>query len=109
MEEIGSSFGRSLILQRGGDRPPTHQLNWLRELGRTADVASMAISSVIHRLHKLQDGSQATWSQMISIPEPGILMTSEQGEVFSRLRHDIDKSLISAGFQEDFRSASNPS
>jgi hypothetical protein len=44
------------------------------------------VRSVIHTLHKLQYAEQATWSQLITIPESGILITPEQGEVFSLLR-----------------------
>ncbi|MGD1862845.1 MAG: hypothetical protein ACFB0E_23100 [Leptolyngbyaceae cyanobacterium] len=36
----------------------------------------------------LNYAEQATWSQAIAIPESGILMTPEQGEVFSLLRRD---------------------
>jgi hypothetical protein len=44
------------------------------------------VRSVIHTLHQLQYAEQATWSQLITIPESGILLTPEQGEVFSLLR-----------------------
>ena len=44
------------------------------------------VRSVIHTLHKLQYAEQATWSRVITIPESGILITPEQGEVFSLLR-----------------------
>ncbi|WOD40738.1 hypothetical protein [Nodosilinea sp. E11] len=37
------------------------------------------VRATIHRLH-------ATWSQLITIPPSGILITPEQGEVFSLLR-----------------------
>lgn len=47
------------------------------------------VRSVIHALHKLQYAEQATWSQVITIPESGILITPEQGEVFSLLRRDL--------------------
>ncbi|MEM1310628.1 MAG: hypothetical protein AAF892_11905 [Cyanobacteria bacterium P01_D01_bin.71] len=46
------------------------------------------VRSVIHTLHKLQYAEQATWSQVITIPKSGILITLEQGEVFSLLRRD---------------------
>ncbi len=46
------------------------------------------VRSVIHALHKLQYAEQATWSQAIMIPQSGILITPEQGEVFSLLRRD---------------------
>jgi hypothetical protein len=44
------------------------------------------IASVIHTLHKLQYAEQATWSQVITIPESGMLITPEQGKVFSLLK-----------------------
>ncbi|MEM1279046.1 MAG: hypothetical protein AAF892_11160 [Cyanobacteria bacterium P01_D01_bin.71] len=44
------------------------------------------VRSAIHTLHVLQYAEQATWSQAIAIPESGILITPEQGEVFSLLR-----------------------
>jgi len=50
------------------------------------------VRSVIHTLHKLQYAEQATWSQVITIPESGILITPEQGEVFSLLRRDTQKA-----------------
>ncbi|PSN19091.1 hypothetical protein C7271_09145 [filamentous cyanobacterium CCP5] len=46
------------------------------------------VRSVIHALHKLQYAEQATWSQVITIPDSGMLITPEQGEVFSLLRRD---------------------
>ena len=46
------------------------------------------VRSVIHTLHVLQYAEQATWSQAIAIPESGVLITPEQGEVFSLLRRD---------------------
>ncbi|MCM1983159.1 hypothetical protein [Lyngbya confervoides] len=50
------------------------------------------VRSVIHTLHKLQYAEQATWSQVITIPESGILITPEQGEVFSLLRRDAPRA-----------------
>jgi len=41
------------------------------------------VRSIIHTLHKLQYAEQA-----ITIPESGILITPEQGEVFSLLKRD---------------------
>ncbi len=48
----------------------------------------MGVRSTIHTLHVLNYVEQATWSQLIAIPESGILITPEQGEVFSLLRRD---------------------
>jgi hypothetical protein len=46
------------------------------------------VRATINRLHVLTYAEQATWSQLITIPPSGILITPEQGEVFSYLlRH----------------------
>ncbi|PSN20680.1 hypothetical protein C7271_00925 [filamentous cyanobacterium CCP5] len=50
------------------------------------------VRSVIHALHKLQYAEQATWSQVITIPESGMLITPGQGEVFSLLRRDMPRT-----------------
>jgi hypothetical protein len=50
------------------------------------------VRSVIHTLHKLQYAEQSTWSQMITIPESGVMITPEQGEVFSLLRRDASRA-----------------
>ncbi|MBW4652123.1 MAG: hypothetical protein KME20_03565 [Kaiparowitsia implicata GSE-PSE-MK54-09C] len=44
------------------------------------------VRSTIHTLHVLNFVEQSTWSQLIAIPPSGILITPEQGEVFSLLR-----------------------
>ncbi|WP_017301664.1 hypothetical protein [Nodosilinea nodulosa] len=44
--------------------------------------------ATINLLHVLNYAEQATWNQLIAIPESGILITPEQGEVFSLLRRD---------------------
>lgn len=49
------------------------------------------VRSAIHTLHKLQFVEQAAWSQVINIPKSGILITPEQGEVFSLLRRDLQR------------------
>ncbi|MBE9140848.1 hypothetical protein IQ254_27230 [Nodosilinea sp. LEGE 07088] len=46
------------------------------------------VRATINLLHVLTYAEQATWSQLIAIPRPGILITPEQGEVFSLLRRD---------------------
>lgn len=43
------------------------------------------VQSQIHTLHVLNYADQATWSRLFTIPEPGILLTPKQGEVFSFL------------------------
>ncbi len=40
------------------------------------------VRATIHTLHVLSYAEQATWSQLITIPPSGILITPEQGEVF---------------------------
>ncbi|WP_228039817.1 hypothetical protein [Nodosilinea sp. LEGE 07088] len=46
------------------------------------------VRATINLLHVLTYAEQATWSQLITIPPSGILITPEQGEVFSYLlRH----------------------
>jgi hypothetical protein len=46
------------------------------------------VRATINLLHVLTYAEQATWSQLITIPPSGILITPEQGEVFSLLRRD---------------------
>ena len=43
------------------------------------------VRATINLLHVLTYAEQATWSQLVTIPESGILITPEQGEVFSYL------------------------
>ncbi|MGF1516657.1 MAG: hypothetical protein ACFCVB_02470 [Nodosilinea sp.] len=46
------------------------------------------VRSTINLLHVLTYAEQATWSQLVTIPPSGILITPVQGEVFSLLRRD---------------------
>lgn len=46
------------------------------------------VRSVIHSLHVLGYAEQALWSQLVTIPESGMMITPAQGEVFSLLRRD---------------------
>ncbi|MBD2107009.1 hypothetical protein [Nodosilinea sp. FACHB-13] len=46
------------------------------------------VRATINQLHVLHYADQITWSQQIAIPRSGILITPEQGEVFSLLRRD---------------------
>jgi hypothetical protein len=43
------------------------------------------VRSTIHTLHVRQYAEQDTWSRLLQIPESGIVLTPEQGEVFSYL------------------------
>jgi len=47
------------------------------------------VRGAINHLHLLRYAEQREWSQVITIPESGILITPEQGEVFSLLRRDL--------------------
>ena len=44
-----------------------------------------SVRTTIHMLHVLRYAEQATWSQLLTIPESGILITPEQGQVMSYL------------------------
>jgi hypothetical protein len=43
------------------------------------------VRATINLLHVLKYADQATWSQLVTIPPSGILITPAQGEVFSYL------------------------
>ena len=43
------------------------------------------VRGAIHHLHLLQYAEQREWSRLVTIPATGILITPEQGEVFSYL------------------------
>lgn len=46
------------------------------------------VRGAINYLHLLRYAEQREWSQFVTIPPSGILITPEQGEVFSLLRRD---------------------
>ena len=46
------------------------------------------VQSAIKSLHVLNYAEQHCWSQLITVPASGIVMTPEQGEVFSYLVRD---------------------
>ena len=46
------------------------------------------VRATIHLLHVFTYAEQATWSQLVTIPESRVLITPEQGEVLSLLRRD---------------------
>ncbi|MGG6239789.1 hypothetical protein ACQ4N7_14275 [Nodosilinea sp. AN01ver1] len=46
------------------------------------------VRGAINHLHLLRYAEQREWSQLVTIPPFGILITPEQGEVFSLLRRD---------------------
>jgi hypothetical protein len=43
------------------------------------------VRGAINHLHLLQYPEQREWSRLVNIPQEGILITPEQGEVFSYL------------------------
>jgi hypothetical protein len=43
------------------------------------------VRGAIHHLHLLRYAEQREWSRLVTIPQEGILITPEQGEVFSYL------------------------
>ncbi len=59
------------------------------------------VRGAINLLHVLTYAEQATWSQLIAIPPSGILITPEQGEVFSLLRRDSQRLALSDHRQVD--------
>ena len=79
------------FLHETGDLSPLHLANPSprRERLRHLVIGSPdGVRSTIHTLHVLNYAEQMTWSQLIAIPESGILITPEQGEAFSYLiRH----------------------
>ncbi|MGB3309372.1 MAG: hypothetical protein WBG32_05985 [Nodosilinea sp.] len=46
------------------------------------------VRATINLLHVLTYAEQREWSRLVTIPPSGILITPEQGEVFSLLRRD---------------------
>ena len=46
------------------------------------------VRATINLLHVLNYAEQREWSRLVTIPPSGILITPEQGEVFSLLRRD---------------------
>jgi hypothetical protein len=46
------------------------------------------VRGAINHLHLLRYAEQREWSRLVTIPESGILITPEQGEVFSLLKRD---------------------
>ncbi|MGB5972356.1 MAG: hypothetical protein WBG38_03500 [Nodosilinea sp.] len=87
------------FLQETGDLSPLRLANPNPQPGRER-LRHLVIGSpetvrgAINLLHVLHYAEQATWSQLITIPEPGILITPEQGEVFSLLRRDAQRAVL---------------
>ncbi|WP_051158481.1 hypothetical protein [Nodosilinea nodulosa] len=71
-----------LLLANSEAQPGRERLRHL-VIGSTEGVRG-----AINHLHLLQYAEQREWSRLITIPRSGILITPEQGEVFSLLRRD---------------------
>jgi hypothetical protein len=52
------------------------------------------VRATINRLHLLTYAEQGHWSPLVTIPPAGILITPQQGEVFSLLRRDRPKPTL---------------
>ena len=79
------------FLQETGDLNPLHLATPQpgRDRLRHLIIGSPeGVRGAINYLHLLQYAEQREWSQLVTIPESGILITPEQGEVFSLLRRD---------------------
>ena len=78
------------VLQELGGLNPLHLANAeaqpRRERLRHLVIGSPdGVRGAINHLHLLRYAEQREWSRQFSIPESGILITPEQGEVFSYL------------------------
>lgn len=63
-------------------------LSGREELRHLIIGSPQGVQSTINQLHVLNYAEQAQWSQLVKIPETGILITHQQGEVLSfLLRH----------------------
>ncbi len=81
------------VLEELGDLSPLHLANPSPQPGRErlrhlVIGSTEGVRATINLLHGLTYAEQATWSQLIAIPPSGILITPQQGEVFSLLRRD---------------------
>jgi hypothetical protein len=81
------------VLQEPRHLNPLHLANPRPQPGRER-LRHLVIGSpegvrgAINHLHLLSYAEQREWSRFVTIPESGILITPEQGEVFSLLRRD---------------------
>ena len=71
-----------LLLANSDAQPGRERLRHL-VIGSTEGV-----QGAINHLHLLQYAERLEWSRQFTIPESGILITPEQGEVFSLLLRD---------------------
>ncbi len=59
------------------------------------------VRGAINHLHLLRYAEQRQWSRLVTIPASGVLITPEQGEVFSLLRRDSQRLALSDHRQVD--------
>ena len=68
------------------NNPPTQPE---RERLRHLIIGSpQGVQAEIKRLHVLKYAEQHLWSELITVPESGVVITTEQGEAFSYLVRD---------------------
>ena len=75
----GSRYLSPLCLETPNTQPGRERLRHL-VIGSPEGVRG-----AINHLHLLRYAEQREWSRLVMIPESGILITPEQGEVFSYL------------------------
>ena len=79
------------VLQELGDLNPLRLANPSPRPERLRHLvigSPEGVRGAIYYLHLLQYAEQREWSRLVTIPQSGILITPEQGEVFSLLRRD---------------------
>ncbi|MBE9155698.1 hypothetical protein IQ265_02440 [Nodosilinea sp. LEGE 06152] len=86
------------VLEELGDLNPLRLSNPIPQPGRErlrhlVIGSSEGVRGAINHLHLLQYAEQREWSRLVTIPRSGILITPEQGEVFSLLRRDRQISM----------------
>jgi hypothetical protein len=81
---------QDLRAQELGGLDPLHLANSSPQPGRErlrhlVIGSTEGVRGAINHLHLLRYAEQREWSRLVTIPESGILITPEQGEVFSYL------------------------
>ncbi|PSR17405.1 hypothetical protein C8255_12835 [filamentous cyanobacterium CCP3] len=79
------------VLEELGDLSPLRLANPSPRPERLLHLVigtSEGVRGAINYLHLLRYAEQREWSQFVTIPTSGILITLDQGEVFSLLRRD---------------------
>jgi len=100
----------SCMLTRPGDLPYPKRYAYLTAVGASGRPAGArattfggspeGVRATINLLHVLTYAEQATWSQLVTIPPSEILITPEQGEMFSLLRRDLRLSSFPSIFAD---------